>query len=126
VAEFVFDCYEVEGCWGEDVGPDHGANFWGEEGEGRLGLVVKCWSVDVDWGGWVGVWRWGADCTGDDEVADCVCPGVRGLAWIVVPDAVGVAEGPGVEVAHFGRVFYVVCCLTYAVCCIVVVYCSVM
>lgn len=113
VVDFVADLDEVDGCVCyrvigggsgvggvvEDVGVDHEADFGGQklkEGAGWLGGAV-CWCCC--WYGII-VGRGGrtAYLTRLDQFADGFWPSFAG--GIVVEDGIGVAEDPGVEVAH--------------------------
>lgn len=103
MADLAFQLDEVEGLgsWGcgsgvvgENVGPYHLAEFGGESEEWGLGLGVYRW---VYGGGTAGGF-WGADGTRVNQVSDSVAPAMTG--WVVVPDRVGVAEDPGIEMAH--------------------------
>lgn len=116
VVDFVADLDEVDGCVCssgvigagtgvggvvEDVGVDHEADFWGqtlEEAACWLGGAVCCC-------GWYDVvagcgcrWRT-AYLTRLNQFANGFWPSFA--CGIVVEDGVGVAEDPGVEVAHF-------------------------
>lgn len=104
MANFALELHEVQGLRGvgvrtgvvgEDIGPDHLAYLGWETQEWGLRLRLG-FHIQADRLTGAGIWR--ADCARLNEIADGVAPAIAG--WIVVPDGVGVAEDPSVEMAH--------------------------
>lgn len=121
VADFALELDQVDGLVAKDVIVDDQANFgWQFAQERALGLGGNGAGVWVDRGSSRGtvlvavghddavqvqvqVNGWRADLTVEDHLADGFLPATAGR--VVVPDGVGVAKQPGIEMSHGGSFF---------------------